>query len=117
MTLAENVSEVPKLYDEGNKSTARLLRDFGFPEKRASVSVGDIEAVLKRRPRLAELWFKRRHDQLIAGGWSIDQEDGHWRIRNFSSHQELAVEDRTRACAEFIVRYVAFIGEVQARSH
>jgi hypothetical protein len=117
MTLAEKVSEVPRLFDEGNKSTARLLKDFGFPEKRTSVSVDDIEAVLQRRPRLAELWFKRCHDQLLAGGWSIEQENGHWRIQNFSNHQQLVVEDRTRACAEFIVRYVAFIGEVQARSH
>jgi hypothetical protein len=117
MTLAEKVSEVPKLYEEGNKSTARLLKDFGFPERRASVSVEDVEAVLRRRPRLAELWFKRRHDQVVAGGWSIDREDGHWRIQNLSTHQQVTVENRTRACAEFVVRYVAFIGEVQARRH
>jgi hypothetical protein len=27
------------------------------------------------------------------------------------------VKDRTRACAEFVVRYVAFIGDLQARLH
>jgi hypothetical protein len=26
-------------------------------------------------------------------------------------------EDRTRACAEFVVRYVGFIGKIQARLH
>ena len=80
-------------------------------------SVEDVEAVLRRRPRLAELWLKRRHDQVVAGGWSIDREDGHWRIQNLSTHQQVTVENRTRACAEFVVRYVAFIGEVQARRH
>jgi hypothetical protein len=117
MTLAEKISEVPKLYAEGNKSTARLLKDFGFPEKREAVTVEEIEAVLKRRPRLADLWFKRCHDQLLAGGWSIERRDDHWRIQNYSDHRHLEVKDRTRACAEFVVRYVAFIGDLQARLH
>jgi hypothetical protein len=117
LELARKVSEVPKLYEEGNKSTARLLREFGFPEQRASINVDDVEAALKHDPRLAELWLRRSHDQLIAGGWSIDQEDGHWRIQNLSAHSCLDVEDRIRACAEFVVRYVAFIGDVQARTH
>jgi hypothetical protein len=113
--LAEKISELPKLYAEGNKSTARLLREVGFPEKRDAVTVEEIEAVLKQRPRLADLWLARRHDQLLAGGWSIEHRNDHWRIQNFSDHRHLDVKDRIRACAEFVVRYVAFIGEVQAR--
>lgn len=117
MTLAEKISEVPRLYAEGNKSTARLLKDFGFPEQRQAVTVEDVEAVLVRRPRLAELWFKRGRDQLLAGGWSIERQGDHWRIQNYSDHRQLDVKDRTRACAEFVVRYVAFIGDLQARLH
>jgi hypothetical protein len=117
MTLAENISEVPKLYAEGNKSTARLLKDFGFPEQRQAVTVEEVEAVLARRPRLADLWFKRGRDQLLAGGWSIERRDDHWHIQNYSDHRHLDVKDRTRACAEFVVRYVAFIGDLQARLH
>ena len=117
MTLAEKISEVPKLYAEGNKSTARLLKDFGFPEQRQAVTVEDVEAVLVRRPRLADLWFKRGRDQLLAGGWSIERQGDHWHIQNYSDHRQLDVKDRTRACAEFVVRYVAFIGDLQARLH
>lgn len=117
LELAEKVSEVPKLYEEGNKSTARLLRDFGFPGTRNGLTADEVEAVLRRRPRLADLWLKRCHDQLIAGGWSIDREEDHWRIQNFSDHRHVEVGDRLRACAEFVVRYVGFIGEVQARTH
>lgn len=114
--LAEKVSEVPKLYEEGNKSTGCLLKDFGFPESRKDISVEEVEAVLKKRPGLADLWFKRCHDQRLAGGWGIEHETDHWRIRNFADHRHLEVKDRIRACAEFVVRYVGFIGEVQART-
>jgi hypothetical protein len=115
LELAEKISEVPKLYVEGNKSTARLLKEFGFPETRHSVTVEEVEAVLKRRPRLADLWLARCRDQLLAGGWGIERQDDHWRIQNFSDHRHLEVKDRIRACAEFVVRYVGFIGETQAR--
>ena len=117
LSLAEKISEVPKLYAEGNKSTAGLLREFGFPESRTSITVEEVETVLKKRPRLADLWLARCRDQLLAGGWGIEREHDHWRIQNFSDHRHLEVKDRIRACAEFVVRYVNFIGEVQARLH
>lgn len=116
LELAEKVSEVPKLYEEGNRSTACLLKDFGFPENRKDITVEEIESVLKRRPPLTDLWLRRCHDQLLAGGWGIEREKDHWRIQNFSDHRHLEVNDRVRACAEFVVRYVVFIGKVQARS-
>jgi hypothetical protein len=81
------------------------------------VTVEEVETVLKRRPRLADLWLARCHDQLLAGGWGIEHRADHWRIQNFSDHRHLDVKDRTRACAEFVVRYVGFIGEIQARLH
>ena len=36
-----------------------------------------------------------------------------------TDHPEILydVKDRTRACAEFVVRYVAFIGDLQARAY
>ena len=117
LELAEKISEVPKLYAEGNKSTARLLKEAGFPGNRDCVTVEEIETVLKQRPRLAELWLTRCHDQLLAGGWGIEHRDDHWHIQNFSDHRHLDVKDRMRACAEFVVRYVGFIGAVQARLH
>ena len=117
LELAEKISEVPKLYVEGNKSTARLLEEVGFPEKRGCVTAEEIETVLKRRPHLAELWLARCHDQLLAGGWGIEHRDDHWRIQNFSDSRHLDVKDRIRACAEFVVRYVGFIGDIQARLH
>jgi len=116
LELAEKVSEVAKLFEEGDKSTARLLRDVGFPDKRKEVSADEIETVLKRRPRLTDLWLRRCRDQRLAGGWGIERDKDHWRIQNFSDHRHLEVKDRIRACAEFVVRYVAFIGDAQART-
>lgn len=114
--LAEEISEVPQLYEQGAKSTARLLRDSGFPEKRDALHVEEVEAALRRRPRLAELWLAHRGAQRLAGGWGLEHEDGHWLIQNYSDHRQLVVQDRIRACAEFVVRYVDVIAEVQVRS-
>jgi hypothetical protein len=70
---------------------------------------------------LADLWLKRSRDQRIAGGWGIEQDHGVYRIHRFTSSgfsagKPIVLRDRIRACAEFVVRYVSFIGEVLART-
>src|SRR5579863_2930539 len=70
--LAERISEIPKLYETGDKSTASLLKDTGYPERREPVTVEDVETVLKREPDLIDLWLKRCQDQRLAGGWGIE---------------------------------------------
>jgi hypothetical protein len=114
--LARRISEVPKLYEAGNKSTACLLKDAAPPELLRSVTVDDVETVLKREPRLIDLWLKRCGDQRVAGGWGIEREGNVYRVRSFSGEGSFVVRDRLRACAEFVVRYVFFIGEVLARA-
>jgi hypothetical protein len=114
--LAEKISRVPHLYETGNKSTACLLKDAGFPEMKNALSVEDIETIFKQEPHLAELWLKRGSDQRIAGGWGIEGKNGEYRVQSFADGHCLHVPDRCRACAEFVVRYVSFIGEVLART-
>ncbi len=114
--LAEQVSEVPRKYEMGQKSTARLLKDVGFPEKRQALSVEDMERALAEDPDLAVLWFKRGNDQRFAGGWGIECEGEEYRIQSYDGGGGVIVHDRLRACAEFVVRYVTFIGDVQART-
>ena len=116
LELARKVSEIPRLYEESEKSTASLLKDFGFPEWRHALSAEEVESVLAKRPDLAELWLERGQDQRYAGGWGIEQEDGRWRIQSFADGKRLTIENRYRAVAEFIVRYVGRIGEVITRT-
>jgi hypothetical protein len=115
--LAERIGKIPKLYEAGDKSTASLLKDAGFPERRKSVTVEEVEDVLKREPDLIDLWLKRCQDQRLAGGWGIEREAGAYRVQSFSSGKSLVVQGRPHACAEFVVRYVSFIGEVLARTN
>ena len=64
MTLAERISEVPELYEEGNESTARLLSKSGYLDApQASLTVEDVEQALLRHPELADRWLERGHDQ------------------------------------------------------
>jgi hypothetical protein len=114
--LAERISAIPKLYEAGDKSTASLLKDTGYPERREPVTVEDVENVLKREPALIDLWLKRCQDQRLVGGWGIEHEAGAYRVQSFSSGRSLVVRDRLRACAEFVVRYVSFIGETLTRT-
>jgi hypothetical protein len=113
--LAERVSKVPQLFECGDKSTAILLRDAGYFDEPEALSVDEIEVALRREPKLTDLWLKRATDQRIAGGWGIDREDGAYRVQNYANGNCLLVRDRWRACAEFVVRYVAFVGEVLAQ--
>jgi len=115
--IAEQVSLVPQLYKTGRKSTAALLKDLGFPQTRHSLSVDDVEDVLRRHPPLADLWLQRAADQRYAGGWGIERGNGIYRVHGYSDQGAVTVQDRTRACAEFVVRYTYFIGEVLARWH
>ncbi len=114
--LAERVSQVAKLYNSSDKSTAGLLKDAGFTENREALRVDDVEGVLKRDPNLTDLWLKRANDQRIAGGWGIEGENGAYRVQSYSDGHCLHLEDRGRACAEFVVRYVNFIADALARS-
>jgi hypothetical protein len=113
--LAEQVGHLPEAYADGNKSTAQLLLDAGLLEKRRTLSVDEVEDVLKREPRLANLWLKRAKDQRLAGGWSIDCGKDEYRVQNYADGKSVVVRNRLRACAEFIVRYVSFIGDVLTR--
>src|ERR1700744_755987 len=46
--LAEKIITLPKLYEAGDRSTACLLKDVGFPERDRSLSVEEVETLLKR---------------------------------------------------------------------
>ena len=113
--LAERVGHLPQAYEAGNKSTARLLLDAGLLEKHPALSVDEVEDVLRREPLLTDLWLKRAKDQRLGGGWSIDCGKDEYRVQNYADGKSVVVQGRLRACAEFIVRYVSFIGVVLAR--
>ena len=114
--LAMRVSKVPLRYQTEEMSTACLLEDAGFPEKRDELLVDDVEQALAVSPDLVSLWLDRGDDQRLVGGWGIQREGHSYRIQRFDSGESIVVRDRLRACAEFIVRYTRFIGDVRART-
>ena len=116
-SLAKQIGEVPKTYARGDKSTACILKEAGFPAGRHLLSVDEMESVLDDDPELAHLWLERSRDQRVAGGWGIEHVADSWRIRSFSGAGSFTIRDRKRALAEFIVRYVRFIGDVLERVH
>jgi hypothetical protein len=115
MNLAQRISEVPDIYEHSNRSTAALLEETGYLEAPQALTVGDVEQALEQDPNLAELWLERGMDQRLAGGWGIECVHGQYRIQSYANGRHLLEKDRLHACAEFIVRYVGFIGEVVRR--
>jgi len=114
--LAEQVTTIPDRFEAENKSTARLLKEAGFPQRRQDLSVEEVEKALRKSPKLADKWLKRGSEQRLAGGWGIEHEGCTYRIQNFADGTAETEEDRFRACALFVVRYVGFIGVVQSRA-
>jgi hypothetical protein len=115
MTLAERISEVPELYEAGNESTARLLLNTGYLDQPQALTVEAVEEVLEQDPSLADRWLQRGHDQQLVGGWGIERDHDTYRVQSFASGRHLVDKKKTHAVAEFVVRYVAFIGDVLSR--
>jgi hypothetical protein len=116
MSLAERIVHVPELYEAGTRSTAALLKDASLPEADQLLSTQQVEDALRREPELTDLWLERGGDQRLAGGWGIERDgNGAYRVQNFSNGKGLTERNRFRACAEFVVHYVSFIGDVLRR--
>ena len=113
--LAERIVHMPKTFAAGNKSTACLLREAGFPQARKDLSVAEVEQVLEREPELADLWLERGHDQRAAQGWGIEGSSGDYQLVHFADGHREQEKNRLHATAEFVVRYVGFIGDVMRR--
>lgn len=115
MTLAEQISEMPEQYERGDESTAQLLLHTGYLDTPQALTVNDVEEALTRHPELVDRWLERGHDQLLAGGWGIECDHDAYKVKSYSSGRTLVEEKKLHAVAEFIVRYVRFIGDVLSR--
>ena len=115
MTLAERISEVPELYEEGNEPTARLLSKSGYLDAPQALTVEDVEQALEQHPELADRWLERGHDQRLSGGWGIECDRGQYKVQSYADGHQLVERRKLHAVAEFIVRYVAFIGDAMSR--
>lgn len=114
--LAQKISEVPELYDQRDESTATLLKETGYLQSPQALKVEDVEDALSQEPELAERWLERGQDQRLAGGWGIECEHGQYRVQSFGSGMHMLDTNRLHATAEFIVRYVGFMGDVLQRT-
>jgi hypothetical protein len=116
MTLAETISAVPELYEEGDESTARLLLRSGYLDQPQALTVEDVEEALRNDPDLADRWLERGHDQRLCGGWGIECDHGQYKVQSYADGRALVEKKKLHAVAEFIVRYVAFMGDVLSRT-
>jgi hypothetical protein len=112
----KKIVRVPEEFARRDRSTNSLLEDIGFPAARAELKASDVEPLLRADQDLVDLWMTRGHDQRFVGGWGIESRDGHYAVISFADGRKIPFQDRYAACAEFLVRYLCFIGDVQART-
>ena len=113
--LAEKVAHLPERFEESDCSTARLLAETGYLDHPQDLKVEDLEEVLAEEPALADAWLTRGHDQMLAGGWSIERDGDTYHVQSFDGGGDLVVENRVKATAEFAVRYLDVIAGVMRR--
>ena len=113
--LAEQLSRIPRRFEQCDCSTATLLEESGFLETPERLTVEDVEQVLEQEPALVDDWLERGRDQRIAGGWGIECEHGEYCVRSFAGGGAFTERDRLHATAQFVVRYLGFMGEVIRR--
>ena len=115
LELAERVTHLPQAFEAGEKSTASLLKDAGFPDRLGELHVEEVEQVLEQEPSLTQLWLARGRDQRASNGWGIEQTGEGYRVVCFSDGYASRPKDPIPACAEFVVRYVGTIADVLTR--
>ena len=93
---AEQISKIPERFDAGNKSTARLLKEARFPQRRSDLSVEEVEDVFRQSPGLTDQWLRRGSEQRFAGGWGIERENGTYRVQCFADGHSEIEHDRLR---------------------
>jgi hypothetical protein len=113
--LAEQVSRLPRRFEQSNCSTAALLEEIGFLEEPDGLTVEDVEQALAQDPELADDWLERGQDQRISGGWGIECDHGQYHVRSFAGGGNFCEHDRLHATALFVVRYLGFMGDVIRR--
>lgn len=114
-SLAERISEIPQAFERRDVSTATLLKESGYLESSGELKVADVEEVLSQDPELADRWWLRGHDQQLVGGWGLDRCENRYRVQSYGTGRHMLENDRLHATAEFIVRYVGFMGDVLHR--
>ena len=113
--MAEKISRIPRRFEQCDCSTAALLEETGFLEAPERLTVEEVEQVLEQEPDLADDWLERGRDQRMTGGWGIEREHDKYCVRSFAGGGAFTEEDRLHATAQFVVRYLGFMGEVIRR--
>ena len=112
----KKIVRVPEEFAKRDRSTNCLLEDIGFPAAREELKAGDVEPLLRADQGLVDLWMTRGHDQRFVCGWGIENREGNYTVVSFADGRRIPFQDQYAACAEFLVRYLCFIGDVQARA-
>ena len=69
--LAEQISQIPERFDAENKSTALILKEAGFPQRRSDLSVEEVEDVFRRSPQLTGCDAAVSNDLPAAGASNV----------------------------------------------
>jgi hypothetical protein len=113
--VTEEIAQIPEHYQSSPCSTASLIEESGLLDRPEALTTNGVEGVLRDHPDWVEQWMARGGDQRIAGGWVLECEGERYRLKDFSTGKSAFFDDRYRACAQFVVRYVRRIADIMRR--
>jgi hypothetical protein len=114
--VAENICHLPDVLEMTDIPTAAIITQSGLLDHPEDLSAQSVLDVLESEPELADQWLHHSNDQAAFGGWTIDEEADGFLIKNVTSGSVMFVQNKLEACAEFIVRYVALLLSLVAKS-
>jgi len=111
MHVAADICELPvRFAARGDVSVLKLLDESGYGHDRGSISVDVVFAYLAQHPNLVNAWLGYSADKRVSSGWYFKETPGNmFEVGYYPAGERLSIGDRTRACAEFIVREVRAI--------
>ena len=109
--LVERVCCLPIGYRNGAKSPLRLVRDSGYSENPAALTIGAVEDVLRRRPELVDEWLGWSADKRASSGWYFLEAGTQFVVGYYPRGEKRLYADRIAACADFVIHEVASISD------
>jgi hypothetical protein len=104
--MIEQVSRIPLDFRLGTRSMIDLIKESGYLENAALLTVDSIEPFLRGNPPLVNAWLSYSEDKRSSRGWYVLKigSNDEYEVGYLPDGERLRFVDSVRAAAEFIVR-------------
>ena len=110
--MIEKVCRIPvEFKSAGTRSVNDLVKESGYLENTAFLTVESVESCLRKHPGLANAWLQYSEDKRTDAGWYLRRigEGTEYEMGRLQTGERAEFADQVRAAAEFVIREVRSI--------